>query len=57
MTVGFRLAPYRAITFPPRVFAKARGHVLQHLIGHQVPVRVVDLLEVIEIEHHDAGRL
>jgi hypothetical protein len=48
---------------PPRRVALAdplaedRCHATQHLVAERVPVGVVDPLEVVDVQHHDAARV
>src|SRR5947207_3561831 len=46
--------PNRAMTSPTLVISVKHGHVREDAVAGEVPVRVVDLLEMIEIEHDDA---
>src|SRR5438046_2843349 len=41
----------------PRAGSETVGDLLEHLVAHRVPERIVDLLEVVEIEHHDGESL
>jgi hypothetical protein len=36
----------------PDLLLHRRGQLLEHVVARQVPVGVVDLLEVVEVEHH-----